>query len=279
MTESVGRFFSRLLILLLVTAMVLLVGYLSLRWIPWFTVRNVSVKMDRDMKIPNDILRVTGPLKGRNSFALALNKMEASIMEIPMVEDVRISRRLPDGIEVDVRMYMPSVVIAASPADNMTQPETISPHIWIIKNGMLVAMPEDEVSYYGAIVPVIFVDNDYALVLQRYGLDDGFKKVVTLVGALGNAEDSSHTLITSMKYDNNNSRGFGRLVMEIPSCSAQLWIREEVSARRIMDALAVIVRNHASDDLSFLGNGTVRYDLYSDALVKRSAVDRTGRLY
>ncbi len=59
--------------------------------------------------------------------------------------------------------------------------------------------------------------------------------------------------------------------MEIPSCSAQLWVREPVSGRRIMDALAVIVQNYAADELNFLESGTLRYDLYSDALVKRSA--------
>lgn len=273
MAGDVGRFLLRFLIFFLILIVVVLVGYLSLRWIPWFTINEIKVTLDQEIKIPNGILRITGPVKGRNSFSLSIRELEASISTIPMVDSVRVRRRLPDSLEISVRIYTPPVVIAA--ADNTSSvPDGITPEgVWIIKDDQLVALPADEVSYYGTRVPVIFVDRDYALVLQRYGVDEGFRRVIALVQALGNVGDTRHALITSMKYDNNNSRGFGRLVMEIPSCSARLWVREAVSARRIMDALAVIVRNHAADDLSFLGSGTVRYDLYSDALVKRSAVE------
>ena len=99
----------------------------------------------------------------------------------------------------------------------------------------------------------------YAQMVLKWGSDQGFASMVPLVEHLGR-----NSLITSIKYDNNNGSDFGRLVLSLPSLNVQLYVRELVSVQRLDEALAVI------EDQSSTNGSSVVFDLYSNTLVKRT---------
>ncbi|WP_320130754.1 hypothetical protein, partial [uncultured Sphaerochaeta sp.] len=108
------------------------------------------------------------------------------------------------------------------------------------------------------------VPQRYATMLQEYGTDETFLKVMELASSL----DGDSSLITRIKYDNNSSNSFGKMVLEFSSINAQLWVREPVSTERIASAVALVVED-SENSLSFLSTGPLRYDLYKSAMVRR----------
>jgi hypothetical protein len=110
----------------------------------------------------------------------------------------------------------------------------------------------------------IEVPLEYALLMERYGTDSAFATVVELGRDLG----GEASLITRIKYDNNSSNSFGKMVLDLPTLNAQLWVREPVNPEQIRTALYWIEQDQ-KESLSFLSSTLQRYDLYKEALVRR----------
>jgi len=108
------------------------------------------------------------------------------------------------------------------------------------------------------------VPSSYAQMLLTYGLDRSFQQVMDLANSLG----EKTTLITSIKYDNNSSNSFGKMVLEISSLNARIWVREPVGVAQIQAAVA-LAQQDQQDTLSFLSSEDKRYDLYREGLVRR----------
>ena len=104
----------------------------------------------------------------------------------------------------------------------------------------------------------------YARMMVRYGVDDSFLQVMELAKSL----EGKTTLITTIKYDNNSSNSFGKMVLELSSLNAQIWVREPVGAAQV-SAAVLLVQEDQKDALSFLSSQARRYDLYREGLVRR----------
>jgi hypothetical protein len=69
--------------------------------------------------------------------------------------------------------------------------------------------------------------------MVRYGVDDSFLQVMELAKSL----EGKTTLITTIKYDNNSSNSFGKMILELSSLNAQIWVREPVGAAQVSAAV------------------------------------------
>ncbi len=92
----------------------------------------------------------------------------------------------------------------------------------------------------------------YASFIVKWGYEEGFVQMLELTRQM-----DAKSLITNIKYDNNNSNRFGRLIVETSSPDAELCIREPVTYQRLVQALDYLVEDGI-------------YDLYANALVKRT---------
>ena len=162
-----------------------------------------------------------------------------------------------------------------------TLPSTIKATIAFIDSPVIVQSENKERSYLvdgRTLVPIESSDADlwtdhllrievpleYALLMERYGTDSVFASVMGLTRGLS----GEASLITRIKYDNNSSNSFGKMVLDLPSLNARLWVREPVDPKHVQTALYWIEQDR-KENLSFLSSSIQRYDLYREALVRR----------
>ncbi len=248
--------------LLLIVA--LLLGWYALRYLPVFDVQQVYVTTDDPaIAIPASTLRITAPLKGLSQFEISLSKLEQQLEALPMVASAQVHRNMPSSLNVQLQMLQPRALIRSMDADGNQV------GYFLLKNDELVPLTQEDRNLYGTTKFTIEVDEAYASLLQRYGVDAGLQAVLDLVAGMGSATDAENALITRIKYDNNNSNEFGRMVVDLPACNARLWVREPVPASLVSRSVTLIMEQVATDELLFLEQTPRRYDLYADALVRR----------
>jgi cell division septal protein FtsQ len=79
---------------------------------PEYTLRRISFELD-EILTRDEALAVAGLREGVNIFSVDFAKVEAALREIPQVQDVRLSRKLPDQIDVSITARRPIAWVAA----------------------------------------------------------------------------------------------------------------------------------------------------------------------
>lgn len=251
------------LILMMVIICIIILGWFSLRYIPWFTVTEVKIEVEQNISVPSGVNRILNPIKGMNLFEIKPNQLEKTLEAQSVVAQASVTRRIPGTLKVTLTLVSPAVLIASVE-------ETTVQNLYMEQDGSLITLPPEDFQLFAGKLFVVQITPSYASYLERYGIDASFRTVLTLVDELTHVSNEQNNLITMIKYDNNGTDQFGRMVLEIPSCIAQLWVREAVSPERITAAVGIIKQEYDRDMLGFLNTGGARrYDLYADALVKR----------
>ncbi|MCK9286542.1 MAG: FtsQ-type POTRA domain-containing protein [Sphaerochaetaceae bacterium] len=252
------------LITVIIVILLVAIGWFSLRYIPLFDIQSVSIKVETYTIVPAEIQRIMADLRGISLFAMRPRVLERKLQSLPIVSKAMIRRHLPNKITLHVTLTEPDTIIAAIGTD-----ETID-SMYIVKDNQLHAISYDDYLPYKTSVFVVQVSIQYADYLFDYGMDKGLFDVVNLAKAMGRSASGSYNLITKIKYDNNNSNGFGKMILDIPSLNARLYIRESVSEVRLADAIRLITFEHERDTMRNIAlTGELRYDLYSNSLVAR----------
>ncbi|MCQ2398422.1 MAG: FtsQ-type POTRA domain-containing protein [Sphaerochaetaceae bacterium] len=221
-------------------------SYVAVRHLSYFDVKSVDVSFTGSSDtLSAEMERIVSPLKGMNVFAVNLSKIKAELEKTDGVESVEIRRFFPDRIELLIHWKTVELRIEAEG------------DFYIVSDGTLVPVTQGTWSAFGKL-PSVKLDISYARLVEKWGYDEGFVQMLQLASSL-----TDNTLITGIKYDNNNSNGFGRLILDVGFPPDVLYVREPVTAQRLSEALD-IVRNEMSS-----GENGVRYDLYANALVKR----------
>ncbi|HBO36306.1 MAG TPA: hypothetical protein DD633_07065, partial [Sphaerochaeta sp.] len=135
---------------------------------------------------------------------------------------------------------------------------------YLVEDHHLRKLHPDDVSAWQKVVVTIEVPASYAHMMATYSVDDSFLHVMQLATSL----EGKTTLITKIKYDNNSSNSFGKMVLELSSLNAQIWVREPVGTPQIHAAVSLVLQDQ-KDSLSFLSSEARRYDLYREGLVRR----------
>ncbi len=240
----------------LVALMVVLAALLFVLWLytaPSHTVSQIVISVDGH-EAPTEVKQELAAYIGSPLMRLPLGKMEAQLKRLGTVKTAAIKRRLPDTVQVDLTLTESAVVVHSGDDGRY----------YLVKDGALVAIPAVDAAPYRQRVMTVEVPSSYAALMVRWGVDQLFGQVIALTQSL--ADESA--LITRVKYDNNSSNSFGKMVLELSSLHAQIWVREPVGPERVRTAIS-LVQADQERSLYFLSSETRRYDLYREGLVRR----------
>jgi len=246
-----------------VLALVLLVFlplvYLSLSHVPSLYIDSVQLSMtDEKMATPYALKSALSEYRGKSLVSLSLKKVKRDLEELPLIKLVTLKRRFPSTLLVEATLFgVPALVLAKDTEDG-----TVA--VYVLRGSSLLPLETEDWKLFEDHVLKVEIPLGYATLMEKYGVDSAFGEVMELAASLvGN-----RALITRIKYDNNSSNSFGKMVLELSALHAQLWLREPVSAARVAQAIE-LVQEDQRELLSFLSGHMMRYDLYQGAMVRR----------
>ena len=240
--------------ILLVLVLVLIVAgaFIALRNIDFFNIEEIDVSVSGPVtNVPADMQRIINPLKGLNIFEVSLGKIRKSLEAFDGVKSVKISRFYPDKLIIDIE-YDDVALRSYSISDD----GVIT--YYFIHDDILEIVGQDTWESFDKLA-VVEINPAYAQMIIKWGSDEGFRAMVAMGQHL-----AGYNLITNMKYDNNMGNEFGRLVIDISSLNSVLYVREQVSVRRLDQMLEIISSQFSA------GGASVVYDLYANTWVKRT---------
>ena len=240
--------------ILLVFVLVLIVAgaFIALRNIDFFNIEEIDVSVSGPVtNVPADMQRIINPLKGLNIFEGSLGKIRKSLEAFDGVKSVKISRFYPDKLIIDIE-YDDVALRSYSISDD----GVIT--YYFIHDDILEVVGQDTWESFDKLA-VVEINPAYAQMVIKWGSDEGFRAMVAMGQHL-----AGYNLITNMKYDNNMGNEFGRLVIDISSLNSVLYVREQVSVRRLDEMLEIISSQFSA------GGASVVYDLYANTWVKRT---------
>lgn len=229
--------------------------FLALSHLPYFTISQVQVKIDGPLKhVPIEISNRLSTLVGQGIFRVSLLSTKKQIEQLPIVTSLVLTRTLPSTIKATIAFIDSPVIVQSENKERS----------YLVDGRTLVPIESSDADLWTDHLLRIEVPLEYALLMERYGTDSVFASVMGLTRGLS----GEASLITRIKYDNNSSNSFGKMVLDLPSLHAQLWVREPVDPKHVQTALYWIEQDR-KEDLSFLSSSIQRFDLYKEALVRR----------
>jgi len=243
----------KLTLLILVFAIIL--GLLLLQSIPAFNLRTVQITVEGGSgEVPVEAKQQLASLVGVSLFSINMMKQKRALTDITGIQKADLLRKPPSTLQATLHLFDASAVIR----------EEDGGQAYLVEDHHLRKLHPDDVSAWQKVVVTIEVPASYAHMMATYSVDDSFLHVMQLATSL----EGKTTLITKIKYDNNSSNSFGKMVLELSSLNAQIWVREPVGAPQIHAAVSLVLQDQ-KDSLSFLSSEARRYDLYREGLVRR----------
>lgn len=243
----------KLTLLILVFAIIL--GLLLLQSIPAFNLRTVQITVEGGSgEVPVEAKQQLASLVGVSLFSINMMKQKRALTDITGIQKADLRRKPPSTLQATLHLFNASAVIR----------EEDGGQAYLVEDHHLRKLHPDDVSAWQKVVVTIEVPASYAHMMATYSVDDSFLHVMQLATSL----EGKTTLITKIKYDNNSSNSFGKMVLELSSLNAQIWVREPVGAPQIHAAVSLVLQDQ-KDSLSFLSSEARRYDLYREGLVRR----------
>lgn len=245
----------RIVVWLIIIFLLLWVLFLVLSYLPAFTITQVQVKVNGTLEhVPNSISTQLSTLVGQGILRHPLRSIKKQIEQRADVKEITLRRSLPSTIRATITFIDSPVLIQSTNKERS----------YLADGRALIPIDSQDVGVWASQLLLIEVPLEYALLMERYGTDSIFAAVMALGGDLS----GEASLITHIKYDNNSSNSFGKMVLDLPSSNAQLWVREAVDLDQVKTALYWIEQDQ-KENLSFLRSDVQRYDLYREALVRR----------
>lgn len=235
----------------LVLAAIFIIRF-SLQYIPSLKVDSVMASVNGGGTIPTGTMSVLKSLYGKPIYSFTISSLEHAISDDPLVDTVQVKRRLPKTVEVIVILRRADAILVDEGGAS-----------YVVSGKDLIAMDKMDGAVYPESVLRIVVSSSYAAFLRKYGVDDSFHHILSLVAQI--SDETS--LITTVKYDNNSNDGFGNIVLELAGVHARLSVREDVSSVVLKKALEVVVAEQKGS-ISLKGE-YVSYDVYAGGLVRR----------
>lgn len=187
--------------------------------------------------IPIQVQRLITGLSGRNLFSFNSEKLKGNLEKCEGVSSARIEKYYPSELRVYVE-FEPYTVRFVTESS-----------FYCAGEGRFSEVSEELFKLYSSL-PVVQISDSYARFTAKWGMEEGFVQMVSLVGRI-----PPKALISDIKYVNNNSNRFGRMVMTIPTLNAELFIEDPITYERLEEVLQQI-------------DGEGWYDVHAYKLVK-----------
>lgn len=234
----------------LVLAAIFIIRF-SLQYIPSLKVDSVMASVNGGGTIPTGTMSVLKSLYGKPIYSFTISSLEHAISDDPLVDTVQVKRRLPKTVEVIVILRRADAILVDEGGAS-----------YVVSGKDLIAMDKMDGAVYPESVLRIVVSSSYAAFLRKYGVDDSFHHILSLVAQI--SDETS--LITTVKYDNNSSNSFGNVVLVLEPLNALVSVREKIDASRLSQALEVVKREQVG---SIPSREPTRYDVYGSGMVRR----------
>lgn len=207
-----------LFVLILVGALAAAVSNLS-----FFDIKNVQFSYNGTvLGVPVQVQRQITGLTGRNLFSFNSGKLKENLEKCEGVSSASIEKYYPSELRVFVE-FEPYTVRFVTEAS-----------FYCAAEGKFSEVSEELFKLYSQL-PVVEISDSYARFTAKWGMEEGFAQMVSLVGRI-----PPKALISDIKYVNNNSNRFGRLVMTIPTLNAELFIEDPITYERLEEVLQQI---------------------------------------
>lgn len=246
-------------VLALVLLVLLPLAYLSLSHVPSLYIDSVMLSIaDEGMAAPYALRSALSQYRGKSLVSLSLRKVSRDLGALPLVDSVQVKRSFPSTLRVEAKLAGSPALVLAKDGEESTVA------VYVLRDSSLLPLLKEDWALFGDGVLKVEIPLGYATMMEKYGVDDAFGEVMDLAASL----DGKSTLITRIKYDNNSSNSFGKMVLELSALHAQIWLREPVSQEQVTQAIR-LVQEDQRESLSFLRDQMMRYDLYKGAMVRR----------
>lgn len=248
---------TRSAIILLVVVAILVASLLfALQYMPLFEIE--SIRVSGVGRVPQSVEQLIAPLYGTNRFRVDRKALESQIASSAAIDECVITFSFPADM---------NVFISITEADALLLCED---EYYLIRDSYPMKLTADEMEFLSAGYCVVEVDKPFISYLSNWGVPEDFILLLTLAN---NVKDSEGNLITRIKYDNNSTGSSGGLVFYLEPLNACLCVRDRVSQERIRESIQIIRHDVSLDAAgSISAMPMIRYDLYSDALVRRSHI-------
>lgn len=224
-------------IFLLIAAVAVYVGLCN---ISYFAIKEVEYSATGSgYNVATDVQNVVSGIRGQNLFRFNVSATESELMKCEGVSSVEVEKYFPDKVIVKVHYAGFLIRVRTEEAYYLADSEK------------MIRVSEEKYFSYPSLNEVEMADG-YASFIVKWGYEEGFVQMLELARQI-----DAKSLITGIKYDNNNSNRFGRLIVMMSSPDAELCIREPVTYQRFEQAIEYLVEDGI-------------YDLYANALVKRT---------
>ncbi len=246
-------------ILSLVLLVMLPLAYVSLSHVPSLYIDSVLLTTTGEgVLTPYALKRELSQYRGNSLVSLSLRRLKRELESLSLVEEVTLKRRFPSTLLVEATLVEAAAVVLAKEADDTTV------GVYVLRGEALLPLQKEDWTLFGEGVLKVEIPVGYATLMEKYGVDASFGQVMELASAL----EENRALITRIKYDNNSSNSFGKMIVELSALHAQIWLREPVSKEQVTQAIH-LVQEDQRESLSFLSEHMMRYDLYKGAMVRR----------
>jgi hypothetical protein len=246
-------------VLALVLLVLLPLAYFSLSHVPSLYIDSVMLSITEEwMATPYALKSALSQYRGESLVSLSLKSVKRELESLALVDSVRLERKFPSTLLVEATLVgIPALVHAKNAED-----QTVA--VYVLRSGALLPLQSEDWTLYEDQALKVEIPLGYATLMDKYGVDTAFGQVMELATSL----EGNSTLITRIKYDNNSSNSFGKMVLELSALHAQIWLREPVSAAQVTQAIQ-LVQEDQRESLSFLSSQNMRNDLYKGAMVRR----------
>lgn len=240
---------AKVLVVIFTVALVACAAYIGMRNLSYFEITDINVSLTGPVfSLPSQMERVIHPLKGLNIFEISVSQLRATLQSFEGVSSVYIKRFYPGKIDITIN-FTPCTA-------RCYFTEGTDTYYFLSDKYCMSEVGFETFELFDSLVAVELIP-EYGFLILKWGVDTGFRQMIELAGIL-----YQNSLISRVKYDNTSSNEFGNMILEFDAISTVLCVQEPVKPERLTEAINMIVRNRSDDAPS-------RYDLYSNALVKR----------
>lgn len=246
-------------VLVLLVVVLLPLAYFSLSHVPSLYIGSVMLTITNDtMATPHAVKSALASYRGKSLVSLSPRRVSRELESLALVDSAKVRRSFPSTLLVEVALVDTPALVYAKGAED----ETVS--VYVLRGSSLLPLVREDWALFEDHTLKVEIPVGYAVMMEKYGIDESFGEVMELASSL----EGNSTLITRIKYDNNSSNSFGKMVLELSTLHAQIWLREPVSSVQVAQAIQ-LVQEDRRESLSFLSSHIMRYDLYKGAMVRR----------
>lgn len=235
-------------------SVVLIIAAYAVRYMTVFNIDTISVQGMTN--VPQSVSILLASCYGINRFTLDEKNIERQIESNPRIKECVIRYTEFNNMEVTLVQ-----------SDEKCMLFDGNSYYLISDGNRPVLLEKSDCDALAGELCVVEVSSRFIDYLRSFSVPPSFRQILELISEVS-LENSS--LISHIKYDNNTGDGFGQIVLSLDSLYSELYVREQVSKNRISDSIRVIQESTAEDPAGRILFMPQHWDLYSDALVRRT---------